>query len=374
MIKVGNLPLHVIVVTSWFPGFARPYFSPLLAEFVHRLTARGVRVSIYVPRLPRKNPFESGAVRIHKASGPIGLGKFASELLMTPSAIVHVQRPNTYSSVFIIMARLLRRPTVATIHRAEVLPYHPLPWGLLKRAMLKIIDRAICVSNSTRLLTIESGCPSDRTVVIYNTLNEQRFKPRPKNSARELLGLPRHRAIILYVGDFRREKGCDNLLRAFSGITSPCILLLVGTGGLREKLTELGMQLGISERLLFAGHVSHDSEKLPLYYNAADVFVLPSLTEGHSLALLEALASGVPIVATRVGGNIETIMDGENGLLISPGDVDDLKGALKQLLESPEMCLRLARAAQESYSRRFGEEISLAKTLQLYRQLVHAQS
>ncbi len=349
----------------------RPYVSPYLNEFIHRLELAGIEVSIYAPRPPQKNDFGRN-VRTHRAITPLGFARFLVELITTHDAIVHVQRPNTYASPFIVAARLLSKPVVATIHRAEVMPYHPYPWAFLRRFVLRIIDEAVCVSKSTRELAIELGCPPSSSIVVYNTVNQQRFMPRSQNAARKSLGLSLDLTILLFVGDLRREKGCDILLRAFSRIPGPCRLLIVGDGLTRGELEDLATLLNIREKVSFLGRIPHSSERLPLYYNASDVFVLPSLTEGHSMALLEALASGLPIVASRVGGNVETVEEHKTGILVDPTDVNKLTEALTELLGERGARAKMGVAARESFLRKFSEKEQIAQTVAIYRSLITA--
>ncbi len=349
----------------------RPYLSPYLDEFVRRLELTGIEVSIYAPRPPKKNDFGRN-VQTHRAITPLGFARFLVELLTAHDMIVHVQRPNTYSTVFIAAARFLSKPVVVTIHRAEVLPYHPYPWAFLRRFVLRIIDEAICVSESTRELAMELGCPRGSSIVVYNTVNQQRFMPRSRDTSRKSLGLPIDVTILLFVGDLRREKGCDALLRAFSAISGACRLLILGDGQTRGDLEDLATSLAIREKVSFLGRVPHSSAMLPLYYNASDVFVLPSLTEGHSMALLEALASGLPIVASRVGGNVETVEERKTGILVTPNNVNELKEALTELLYERAIRAKMGAAARESFLRKFSEKEQIARTIAIYRSLVTA--
>ncbi len=362
--------MRIIVVTSWFLSLNRPYISPYLLEFINRLTRSGLEVSLYVPRPSGLIPFKSpNKVRIKRAIGPFGVGAFISELLLSREQVVHVQRPNTYTSVFIVIAKLLNRPVVVTIHRAEVLSYHPYPWGFLRSFILRIVDRAICVSESTRQLAIGLGCPARKAIVIYNAVDEQRFRPRATREAREALGFSRRDFIILFVGDFRKEKGCDSILQAVAKLDIPFQVLLVGDGPLRSELEDLANSLGISQKVTFTGRLPHASEKLPLCYNASDIFALPSHTEGHSMALLEALASGVPVIATRVGGNLETVDEGEDGFLVSPNDDLGFRDAIRELLTDSGLRHKMGIKARERIVEKFSEKEQISKTMAIYTSL-----
>ena len=365
--------MRILLVTSWFLSLNRPYFSPYLDEFVRHLATDGVDVSVYAPRPPKETDFSGqGRVRTHNAITPLGFARFIVELLTTHDAIVHVQRPNTYASIFIVAARLLSKPVVVTIHRAEVLPYHPLPWRILRGFVLRVISEAICVSGSTRELAIGLGCPPGRSIIVYNTVDQHRFSPNPPEPARVSLGLPVDENILLYVGDLKPEKRCDDLLRAFAGVGGECHLLILGDGPLRRELESLATALGIREKVSFIGRLPHSSKLLPIYYNASDIFVLASITEGHSLALLEALASGLPIVATSVGGNVETIDDGRNGILVNPGDVSGLQKALESLLNDVGLRARMRVAARDSSLLKFSGDEQVERIVRVYRSFIPA--
>jgi glycosyltransferase involved in cell wall biosynthesis len=150
--------------------------------------------------------------------------------------------------------------------------------------------------------------------------------------------------MILTIGRFSREKGHAILLRALGELRSiprKWKLVFVGAGPERETLMQLARSLGLGELVVFAG--SH-ANVAPLYA-AADVFALPSLTEGSSNVLLEAMAASVPIVATKAGGNPEIILHDETGLLVPINDPRSLAGAIARLLAEPELASRFAEAA-----------------------------
>ena len=173
-------------------------------------------------------------------------------------------------------------------------------------------DRVLTVCEPFAALLAKEGVSPRRIHVLPNTI-----APRPAAdpgrvaALRQSLQLPPDVPILLAVGRFSPEKGHSDLLRAFAQLPDATRLVLVGDGILRSELERLA-----GPRVIFAGHQSDISP----YYALATYFVLPSLSEGSPNVLLEAMAAGLPIVSTRVGGFPETVTDGESALLVPAGD------------------------------------------------------
>jgi glycosyltransferase involved in cell wall biosynthesis len=154
-------------------------------------------------------------------------------------------------------------------------------------------------------------------------------------------------ATILYVGRFAPEKGVDVLVRAFAQLEVPdARLRLVGAGPERERIEALAKELGVTARIDFVGSIA-DRGVLREEYGRATLFALPSRTEGLGCVLLEAMAAGTPIVATRTGGIPDLVTDGENGLLATPEDPAALAAALERMLRDAALRRRCAERGLE---------------------------
>jgi len=176
------------------------------------------------------------------------------------------------------------------------------------------------------------GIPPSRIHVIYNGIDHRRFHPLPYHQARKTLQLD-HSRIILYVGNLKREKGCLDLLDAFINLASrhPALKLYVaGTGSMRKIMEQRSAQAKLEDRVVLLGKVDHTT--LNQWYNAADVVCLPSFNEGVPNVLLEAMACGTPVVATRVGGIPEVVTD-DTGILLERGNSLALQQGLIASLE-----------------------------------------
>ena len=200
------------------------------------------------------------------------------------------------------------------------------------------------------------GKYKDKIVVIPNGVNIEEFDlSYSKEECRERLGLSVNGTIILFVGSLAPYKGPDILIRAMTRVIKevPDIkLVFVGSGKIRNELEGLADKLGIENYVKFTGFIG-DIFKKALYYRAADVFVLPSYSESFGIVNLEAMACGVPIVASKIGGIPDVVKDGENGLLVPPKDERALADAIIYLLENDDIREKMGkngRKKAEGYS------------------------
>ena len=179
---------------------------------------------------------------------------------------------------------------------------------------------------------------------------------------RDQLGIRQSEAVVLTIGRLSREKGHADLLQALARLPSlpqAWKLVLVGAGPERDALARLAASLEISDRVVFAGF----HPDVACFYAIADVFVLPSHSEGSSNVLLEAMMARVPIVATNAGGNAEIVLHENTGLLAPIGDAQGLAAAMARLLKDPGLAERFAataaaRAAQEFSVERYQSRLA----------------
>ncbi|HTI38146.1 MAG TPA: glycosyltransferase [Vicinamibacterales bacterium] len=203
------------------------------------------------------------------------------------------------------------------------------------------------------------GIAADRLCVVHNAVAPPRSIAR--TWARAQLGLGNQTA-ILSVGRLSREKGHDVLIEACARVTGPLrdrlLLLFVGSGPERSRLERLARRRGVAAR--FDGH----RLDLSAYYTAADVFALPSRSEGSPNALLEAMAAGKPIAASAVGG-VPEIVDAKSAMLVPPEDPVALAAAVVRLIGFPDLAQRLGAAARFA-SARFSPGARAARILEIY--------
>ena len=236
-----------------------------------------------------------------------------------------------------------------------------------KYILEKVLSRADVIISPSGYYIDESrflGKYRDKTVVIPNGINIDDFDILyPKEECRKKLGLPFDENIILFVGTLSLYKGPDVLLKAMPKVIKNipnAKLVFVGSGPMRKGLEIRLRKLGVERHVKFAGFVEEGLK--PLYYKAADVFCLPSTmnTESFGIVNLEAMACGVPIVASKIGGVPDVVKDGENGLLVPSSDSEALADAIVYLLENQDVREKMGKNGRrkvEDYSwERIAEE------------------
>ncbi|OGF55348.1 MAG: hypothetical protein A2Z21_07755 [Candidatus Fraserbacteria bacterium RBG_16_55_9] len=218
-------------------------------------------------------------------------------------------------------------------------------------ALLRLADRVLVVNGELEQMVQELGVAAEKAVRLPNTVDTRAYypvRPNEKEAVRERLLLPLGKTIVLYVGRLHPVKGLDILLRAWAqlpmNVRDRALLVLVGDGPERFALAELAEQLGITESVLLAGA----QRAVRQYYWAADVFVLPSRTEGMSGALIEAMACGLPCIASNVGGAPDLIQDGRNGALLASEEPGQLAGKLFGMMGEPERWAEMGKLARKS--------------------------
>jgi UDP-glucose:(heptosyl)LPS alpha-1,3-glucosyltransferase len=202
--------------------------------------------------------------------------------------------------------------------------------------------KVVAISERTRQqLKQYYNVPDERIVTIPNGINLSRFNPenaRSRDAVHRSFGIPRDLPLLLFVGSQYRLKGLEFAIRALVEMETKAVLLVVGADE-AAPFKRLAEQLGVSDRVIFAGARSD----LPTIYPAADAFVLPTLYETFALVCLEAMASGLPVLASPVGGIEDYLRDGENGLHIQR-DATEIAAKLDRLLNDRELHATLRKA------------------------------
>jgi D-inositol-3-phosphate glycosyltransferase len=225
-----------------------------------------------------------------------------------------------------------------------------------ERLIATTADRIIVASSHEKhLLMALYGAIEDRIIVVPCGVNLDLFQPMDKEHARRKLGLKKGERIILFVGRIEPLKGIDVLIGAAAQLHEDenfRVLIVGGDARADDQIEELRRQaarLGVDHHISFVGAVEH--EALPLYYNAADVCVVPSYYESFGLVAIESMACGTPVVASRVGGLASTISDGETGYLIPWRCPEPFAERLELLLDNDELRASFGRAAREAVER-----------------------
>ncbi len=270
-------------------------------------------------------------------------------------ALVHTRNQSGLDAL--LPARLAGVPCVHSEHGWDVDNLDGRQWKplLLRRLHRPLVAEYITVSKHLQRFLVEVvGAPATRVTQIYNGVDTTRFAPTATKSRQVLPVEFRDPALVLIgtVGRIQAVKDQATLLRAFARVAASrpaARLIIAGDGPLLAELKNLTGSLGIAERTALLGA----SEQIPAVLSALDVFVLPSLNEGISNTILEAMASGLPVVASAVGGNVELVEDGVNGRLFAPGDVAALAAILAEYVAAPALRATHSAAARRVALDRF---------------------
>ena len=235
------------------------------------------------------------------------------------------------------------------------------------RLMARLPDAVFAVSELVRQHCIEvDHIDPDRVETIYNGLDLENWNASSQSS------LPQDTLLITTIGNIRHVKGHDVFIKAAASIAPhfPNVSFSIAGGVLEpayfEELQTLIRDLNLECRFHFVGAITD----LQQHLSAADFFVLPSRSEGFSNAIVEAMATSLPVVATNVGGNAEAVQDGVTGIVVPPEDPHTLAAAITQLLADPVMARAMGTAGKQRVAEKFTTEAMMKQTTAIYRKLL----
>lgn len=255
-------------------------------------------------------------------------------------------------------------PVIASALHSTGLPDR-VEW--LNRRLAPLTDAFIAVARPhARYLAEHEGCPPPKIVVIPNGVDVERFRPIPRDCAlRERLGLPAEAPVAAIVAALRPEKNHELFLRAAALIRQSranAHFLIIGDGAKRPELEALRDDLGLAEAVHFLGTRGDIPELLSL----VDVLMLTSHMEANPVSILEALACGKPVVATRVGSIAESVHDGQSGYLVEPGDERALADRVVALFNDSELARRFGQTGRQTVV----EHWSLERMVEGYQEMI----
>lgn len=363
---------HILLITAAFPSASEPSRAVSVANAA-ALLARRLRVTVLAPRvypadpchekLPGyevvRFPYHSGAKPVkHYTHVPVlRLVSYLLSGLLAAMRLIRTNRIRLIYANWVLPAGLIgagasllsRIPLVVHAHGSDINVYarKNFFFNLLARFVLKRSKRVLAVGHDLlRTLTSLFDVPPGKTALSPPIVDATVFHRGPKNQTRLRLGLPLDAKLFLFVGDITASKGARLFFDAASQIAPAyprALFLMLGEGPLRTALIhEARSRPGISLPGAVPNH------KVADYMRAADILVLPSFSEGRPVSVLETAATGLPVLATRVGDLPEMVTDGENGILIEPGDRNELVRALRRILAEPGLLARLRKCASAS--------------------------
>ena len=337
--ELAALGHEVEVLTSSFKG----------------LPAREDHDGYKVRRLPVLRRYEDRCSRIEMAvfMAVSSLGVLTRRGARRPDAAIAFFGMPGGPAAWVLKA-LRNVPYVVSLRGGDVPGFQPYDLATMHRLTRPAIrffwrQAKAVVANSRGLkdLAMKSAPDGVAVQVIPNGVDTRCFSPSEGSEDEEDARLRTQRTRLLFVGRVVFQKGLDILMSALAELphSARWNLTIVGDGGDRDSLEEQAQALGISGRIHFEGWRS--KENICQAYRDADVFVLPSRDEGMPNAVLEAMSSGLPVIATRIAGSEELIEDGRSGLLVEPESVAELSASLAKLIDDPVWRRKMGRRGRE---------------------------
>ena len=371
---IGDRPLRVLHVIH---GLHRGGLENGVINLVNRLPADQFAQSICCldqrGELANRISGDVPVFVLHRGRYDLGLPFRLARLFreLQPD-VIHCRNWNTWMDT--VAAHRLgsrRTPLVWSFHGFADGEWFPWRRRVASRMLARLTNQlfAVCQDSSERYAQ-RTGIPGNRFGVVYNGVDTTRFAPTGDRArTRDALGFSNEEILVLTVASLTPVKDHAGLIDAVARLSLPADarvrFLFLGDGPLRTALEAQIAERGLQERVLLLGN----SDQVPAYLSMADFLVLPSRLEGMSNAILEAMASGLPVVARRIGGNPELVVHGATGLLTRPGDVDDLAMALRRLIDDAALRTQMGRGARQQAEARFSLDSMMAAYADFYRRV-----
>ncbi|KGE18982.1 glycosyltransferase family 4 protein [Paenibacillus wynnii] len=379
-------------VNSYHNDFSFDYARLLnksgIRTTIYNFTQKGDQVRTYrhgvvdctIKFIPVSKPYKAYCAIPFSHRTPIG--KYVSQYVSTiQNNLVDILREDGIDLIYAqeyasgrferlaLTAKQLNIPIIAAYHGGSI---HKWIMPIKKRTLHKASFLTTLNEDEHRNMVAQFPDMAERIKLVPNFVNSAIFYLRDKKKARAALGLDPETRYIITVGRlFEHQKGHSLLVEAAEHLKRfPRLKILIAGGGPDEQsLKELIVQKGLEDRVILLGSI-RDKETLANYYNASELFVLPSRYEGLPLVILEASACGLPTVAFNVMGVRGLVQDGVNGLLVENLDPLGLAASLQKLLEDDKSREAMGEKAQEIVRLNYSEEITSAKLIELFKESV----
>jgi glycosyltransferase involved in cell wall biosynthesis len=312
--------------------------------------------------IERLREIDVPSAEVARPNGRRAIGRFLRDV--RPAIFhAHLNWPLACSDG-IIAAALARTPGVVATQQLFS-PIRSRRWMLRQKFVSAAVDRYIAVSHDmARMLRKACLFGASKVRVVHNGISTTPFERRGRPDARENLLGRGDRPVVLTLARLAPQKGIRYLVEAAARVPE-ALFAVAGDGPERGALQEQAAAAGLEERMLFLGHRTD----VPDLLAACDVFVLPSLYEGLPVSVLEAMASGRPVVATRIGGTDEAVEDEVTGLLVPPADAGALAAAIRRLLADRLLARRLSESARDRVHGEFSSRVVADRTMDVYEEL-----
>ena len=273
---------------------------------------------------------------------------FLKSLNLVKKEKINILHCQSFLSGFIgyLLFKLTGVPYIVTVQRLEQ------SRSFLKRLVYNNAKACIAASNKIKEYFESINCKN--ITIIPNGVDLKRFQNLDRKTSRENLGL-KNEFVIVTVARLEKVKGIEYLIKAVKSLNIDYKLLIIGDGSEKDNLKNLVNNLNLQGRIRFLGQMPN--EKIPEILSSGNCFVLPSISEGFGIVILEAMATLIPVIGTKVGGILDIIKDKENGILVKPKDSKELAEAIFKVYSQKEFTRNLIQNAKNSLEKYNWESI-----------------
>jgi len=288
--------------------------------------------------------------------------------------LIHAHSATPDGYVGLLLGRTFNIPVVVTLHGSDInlYPFQDRFTYLMTKQVLTKGSKIIAVSKAIKEVAQNKVAPGAQIEVVYNGVDIHKFvfSQEKRLLIRRKLGICSQDIILIFVGNIIRQKGVFEIKFAFSDLAKRyknIHLIVVGDGPELNHLISKAKELQSFKRMHFVGRQMH--KIIPDWMSAGDIFIFPSWSEGHPSVILEAMSCSLPVVATKVGGIAETVVNGKSGILIDKGDECALVNAIDELIKNDEKRITMGHVGRQLVEQLFSWEKNVERTLEIYRQI-----
>ena len=341
--------MRIALVSPMYPSPSNPVFGAFIKRQEDALRLLGVQFCHAVD-----SDYQPGEKTIQKYGV---LARRVAQLRSEQFDLVHVHFPNVTGVFAAMLARYAHTPLIATFHGGELDPATLQDMTYAKRVITRRSAvwtarqafASIGVGPEVVQALLHAGIAQEKVFMWDMGVDCQKCQRIDKEAARHKLGLPAQAQVVVFAGWLTPAKSPESVVHAAHILRDrhpQCHWFLLGSGPLESTLMDLVRSYGLADRVSLPGRRSWD--EVQEWNAAADVHVMPTLTEAFGLSCLEAMACGTPVVASAVGGLLSFVVDNQNGCLIPPGDAEALAARVSQLLTNPQQARALGEQGRKT--------------------------
>ncbi|RLG21353.1 hypothetical protein DRN74_02200 [Candidatus Micrarchaeota archaeon] len=372
-----GIVMHIVMATHDFPPKTGGISSHVY-DLSRTMVSMGHEVTVITPDIwanKGKGKIEGlNTIRLHRATAhwPSAMLYIIRASRLINALKVDIVHYHNLLPEALISKLTKHRPRIFTAHESRFLKMAEKRYNhLLLRWLLHHYDFIIAPSQELINTASSLGFPSKRTMFIPNGVDDKKFNPEIDGTRIRRKYKIGNKKLILVPRRLVEKNGVVYLVRAIPEIRKHYKnfkVLIAGDGPERSRIQKEALRLNILQHIIFAGNI--DYEEMPFYYAAANIVVLPSLKEATSIAGLEAMACGKPLVGTNVGGIPAIIDNNETGLLVPPRDPHSLAEAVIKLLIDNKLSLFFGRKGRQKAIKEFSWKVIAKRTLEVYKRCI----